>query len=316
MAVTIDGSMLAVLLPPERLVKALEEGFAAAPEQPDRVHLDLDGIPVDRATLLLMPAWNERFIGVKTATIFPTNVDQGIPSVFASYLLKDAATGRDLAVLDGTVLTRLRTAAASALASTFLSRKDSSTLLMIGAGSLAVPLIRAHSAVRPLSRIMVWNRSAERVEQLQAELDQDIEPVDDLAAACRSADIISSATLSTEPLILGEWIRPGTHVDLVGAYRPDMRESDTYLMRKADVFVDTYSGARHEAGDLLCAEAEGGWSFESVRADLATLCREGHPGRTHPDTVTVFKSVGASLEDLIAAGLAWDRMNGANRLGP
>ena len=312
MAVTIDGVTLATLLPADQLIRALKEGFASAPEQPERTHLDLDGIPVDKATLLLMPAWNERFIGVKTATIFPTNVDRGIPSVFASYLLKDALTGKDLAVLDGTVLTRLRTAAASALASSFLSRPEASSLLMIGAGSLAAPLIRAHAALRPLSRIMVWNRSIERVQQLRAELDMDIEPVRDLGEACGQADIISSATLSTTPLILGEWVLPGTHIDLVGAYRSDMRESDTYLIRKADVFVDTHPGSRQEAGDLMCAAADGGWSFESVVADLATLCREEHPGRTRADAITVFKSVGASLEDLVAAGLAWDRMNDAN----
>lgn len=259
-----------------------------------------------------MPAWNAHFTGVKTATIHPSNGNLGLPSVHGAYLLKDTATGQDLAFMDGTLLTRLRTAAASALASQFLSRPDSSTLLMVGAGSLASHLIRAHSVVRPIRRVLIWNRSMDAVQRLTEQLEMPIEPVSDLDGAVAQADIISCATLSTTSLVRGELLRNGTHLDLVGAYRPDMRESDAQAVLSSQVFVDTHDGARHEAGDLIRAAAETDWSFDQVRCDLAGLCSGRAPGRTDPEAITLFKSVGASLEDLIAAGLAWERYKAEN----
>jgi len=306
----IDAEALSSLLPFPELIPALHAGFSAHPGQPDRVHLTVPSGRESPSTLLLMPAWNDRYIGVKVATIHPHNGEKGLPSVHASYVLKDAETGQDLAVLDGTALTRLRTAAASALASTFLSRRDASTLLMVGAGALAVPLIRAHASVRPIHRVLAWNRTPDRTADLQKAVDLPVTPIDDLSTGVAEADIISCATLSLGPLIRSHDVGDGTHIDLVGAYRPDMRESDSALIGRARVFVDTYPGARHEAGDLVQAASEGDWSFELIEADLADLCSGKHPGRHGPEEVTVFKSVGASIEDLIAAGLAWERYNG------
>lgn len=302
----LDGDSLSRLLDPLALIQALREGFRNAPLQPARTHLSIAGVGVDDATLLLMPAWNDRFTGVKVATIHPSNGKLALPSVFATYLLKDTATGKDLAVLDGTVLTRLRTAAASALAADHLARPDATTLLMVGAGSLAPHLIRAHSVVRPIRRLLVWNRSMESIERLRSQVDLPIDPVSNLDEATAEADIISCATLSTSAIVKGRWLRPGTHLDLVGAYRPDMRESDAEAVSRSDVFVDTFEGARHEAGDLIRAAAESDWTFDDVRSDLAGLCSGRAPGRTDPAAITLFKSVGASLEDLVAAGLAWD----------
>lgn len=312
MPAVIDGPTLARLLDPASLVAALAEGFKTAPPQPPRTHLSIKGVGVDDATLLLMPAWNARYTGVKTATIHPSNGNLGLPSVHGAYLLKDTTTGKDLAFIDGTLLTRLRTAAASALASQFLSRPDSSTLLMVGAGSLAPHLIRAHSVVRPIRRVLVWNRSMDAVQPLIGELDMPIEPVSDLDGAVAQADIISCATLSTTSLVRGDLLQNGTHLDLVGAYRSDMRESDAQAVLRSQVFVDTHDAARHEAGDLIRAAAETDWSFDQVRGDLAGLCSGRAPGRTDPEAITLFKSVGASLEDLIAAGLAWERFKAEN----
>lgn len=302
----LDPDTLSRLLQPSTLINALRHGFATALVQPARTHLDIGSTASENATLLMMPAWNDKYLGIKTATIHPSNGKRSLPSVHASYVLKDAATGKDLAFLEGTMLTRLRTAAASALASTYLSRPDAATLLMIGAGSLAAPLINAHASVRPVERIMIWNRTEARRKSLEDMLGRPVEWIDDLDRAMAEADIISCATLSTDPLVRGERIRPGTHVDLVGAYRMGMRESDAALIKGSSVFVDTYEGARHEAGDLMFAAAESDWSFDCIEADLETLCKGLHAGRSHADQVTVFKSVGASLEDLIAAQLAWE----------
>lgn len=307
MPAVIDGHTLEQILDPRSLVQALLDGFRTASPQPARSHLGIEGVGVDDATLLLMPAWNAAYTGVKIATIHPSNGRRGLPSVHASYLLKDTQTGQDLALLDGTVLTRLRTAAASALASSFLSRTDSSTLLMVGAGSLAPHLIRAHASVRPIERVLIWNRSGNGLADVRAQAGRDVEWVPDLDEAIGMADIISCATLSTEALIKGRFVRPGTHIDLVGAYRPDMRESDAKLMLRSAVHVDTYEGARHEAGDLIRAAAETDWTFDRVQGDLADLCSGRAPGRSDPEAITLFKSVGASLEDLVAAGLAWER---------
>lgn len=296
------------LLDPSSLVSALRDVFADHGEAPPRAHYTLHSHSgTDPDTLLLMPAWNSRYLGVKVATIHPENGKSSLPAVHATYLLKDVATGQDLAFLDGQTLTRLRTAAASALASSFLSRQDATTLLMIGAGALAAPLIEAHKAVRPIHRVLVWNRSPERIKALERLVDCPLERVTDLGSAVAEADIISCATLSVQPLFEGSHIAPGTHIDLVGAYRPDMRECDASTVERSRVFVDTYAGAREEAGDLIQAVHDGDWSMALIESDLAGLCRGKHSGRQDYDDITLFKSVGASLEDLAAAVLAWEK---------
>ncbi|MBT3449992.1 MAG: ornithine cyclodeaminase family protein [Bacteroidetes Order II. Incertae sedis bacterium] len=289
------------------LIEALDLAFKDDPYIPVRQHLTIPKDAADDATLLLMPAWNEAYIGVKLATIHPENPENGLPSVHASYLLKSAKTGANLAMLDGAALTRIRTAATSALAAQYLARDHASTLLMIGAGALSLPLIEAHCSVRPIDRIMLWNRGAERGRLLLEKLDSRAELVTDLDVAVSEADIISCATLSSLPLVRGECVRPGTHVDLVGAYTPSMRESDAQLIEHSSVFVDTRMGATHEAGDLIQVAREGRWTMDQILADLPDLCGGRHPGRQTEDEITVFKSVGASLEDLVAASLAYER---------
>jgi alanine dehydrogenase len=215
-----------------------------------------------------------------------------------------------LACLDGSELTRRRTAAASALAARELAREDASSLLVVGTGKLAPMVIEAHAAVRPITRVCIWGRNPEKARQLAAAYADrfETEAVTDLEAAAREADLISCVTLSTEPLIRGEWLATGTHLDLIGAFRPNMRETDGECLRRGEVFVDTFAGARGEAGDIHQAIDEGAFDFDEIRADLAELLLAKQPGRSSDDAITVFKSVGASLEDLAAAIEVWEQL--------
>lgn len=296
------------------LVEALRAAFKAGCEAPVRHHHDV-ATSGSGGTLLLMPAWQvDRYLGVKIATVFPDNAQQSRPAVAASYLLSSARTGEPVALIEGTELTARRTAAASALAASYLSRSDSKHLVMVGTGRLAPNLIAAHAAVRPLERVTLWGRSAAKAEALAGTLREtlklEIRAAADLAAAVAEADIVSCATLSKEPLVRGAWLRPGTHLDLVGGFTPQMREADDAAIRKADVFVDTRAGALKEAGDIVQPLAAGVLRESEIRADLFELARGQARGRETAQAVTLFKSVGAAIEDLAAAILVYERCAG------
>jgi alanine dehydrogenase len=308
-----DGAAVDGRLAYPALVDILEAAFRKGAIAPLRHHhaIALEGRP--EATLLLMPAWEAsapggqaagRYLGVKSVTVFPDNATRGKPAVFGTYLLLSAETGETLAVMDATRLTAWRTGAASALASRYLSRPDASRLAMVGAGALAPQLVRAHASVRPIRQVAIWNRSPDRAQALAAALAPtglDIAVADDLESAVRRADIVSTATLSAEPLIRGAWLAPGTHVDCVGAYRPSMRETDDEAVRRARIFVDTRTGAFGEAGDILQPLQAGVIGKDAVLGDLFDLTRGFVAGRATPDEITLFKSVGAAIEDLAAA---------------
>jgi ornithine cyclodeaminase/alanine dehydrogenase-like protein (mu-crystallin family) len=290
-----------------RLADALEASFRDGGEpMPVRQSYDV-GASGQPAHLLTMPAWRRgRSLGVKLVTVFPQNAQRGLGSVSSLYVLMDGATGQPRAVVDGDALTNRRTAAASALASRFLSRPDSRTLLIVGTGHLAPHLAAAHSAIRPIERILVWGRNEERALALAEALQRpglDAAAVSDLPLAIGEADIISAATTSSQPLITGRHLRPGTHLDLVGAFTPQMRESDDEAVLRSEVFVDTYQGALAEAGDLLAPIAAGCWSADKICADLHELAAGLKPGRRSVNDITLFKSVGAAIEDLVAAEL-------------
>ncbi|MCX7056603.1 MAG: ornithine cyclodeaminase family protein [Proteobacteria bacterium] len=306
----LDAAAVAASLTPARLVAGLERMFTLGCTAPVRHHHTVQVPGAADATLLLMPAWQPgAYLGTKICTIFPSNMDIGLPAVSAGYLLMNGRTGTVLALIDGGELTSKRTAATSALAARFLARDDAKTLLVIGTGRISAELARCHHAVRPgLERILVWGRSADNADRLASALVAEGLPaisVTDLATAVGAADIVSSATLSTEPLIHGAWVRPGTHVDLVGGFTPTMREGDDALIRAARVFADTRDGALKEAGDLVIPVARGILDPASV-VDLHGLCRGENPGRRSPDDITLFKSVGAALEDLAAAILVYE----------
>jgi ornithine cyclodeaminase len=289
------------------LIEALRQGFAAGCEAPVRHHHAVPRSGAADATLLLMPAWQrDRHLGVKIVQVSPGNEAKGLPTVDGLYLLFDATTGTPLAVMDGKSLTERRTAAASALAASYLARPDAAHHLVIGAGAVAAMLVPAHAAVRPISRVTLWNRTVAKADLLAERLATEgfrVEVSTDLQAALGEADIISAATMSAEPLVRGDAVKPGAHVDLVGAFNPTLRESDDALMARGSLFVDTKGGALAEAGDILQAIASAAIDETAIQAELADLCRGDHPGRRHPDEITVFKSVGAAIEDLVAANL-------------
>jgi len=290
-------------LPWAALVQALEAAFVAADTEVPLRHAHALGAG---GSLLLMPAWSNAALGVKLVTVMPQAAAQGLPTVQASYLLSDRRSGAPLALLDGEALTLRRTAAASALAARHLARADARTLLVVGAGRLSPWLVRAHVALRPaLARVMVWARRSDAAEALAVELRREgIDAVAqlDLAAAVAQADIVSCATTSTDPLLRGEWLQPGTHLDLVGGFRADMREADdAAIARCTCIVVDTRAGALTEAGDLVQPLARGVITPDCIAGDLAELLRGDCAGRTAADQVTLFKSVGTALEDLAAA---------------
>jgi ornithine cyclodeaminase len=292
------------------LVEALRAGFAKGAEAPLRhVHLVA---PETEGRLLLMPAWREGEVaGVKLVTVFPQNRARGIATVAALYVLLDGETGHPRALVDGETLTLRRTGAASALASTYLSRADSETLLVVGTGTLAPYMAAAHCAVRPIRRVLVWGRTPARAEALSAKLAGNglrAAAAPDLEGALAEADIVTCATTATEPVLRGSAIRPGTHVDLVGGFTRTMREADDALVARAEIYVDTYAGALAEAGDLVQPMESGAIARADVRAELAELVRGERPGRSSPEAVTLFKSVGTALEDLYAARLAVSRV--------
>ncbi len=282
-------------------VEALREGFKSSVITPLRVVHDTSAV----TTLLIMPAWNAAFTGIKTVTVKSDNASLGLSTVQGSYLLIDNATGAPVAVMDGTELTRRRTAAASALAADYLARKDASTLLLVGAGALAPHFAAAHASVRNIKRVMIYNRNPEKAKALASALGAEI--VNDLPAAVGEADIISGITNSTEAIIKGAWVKPGTHIDLAGAYKPAMRETDGAAVGIARVYVDTREGAADEAGDLIQAEAEGHFKFTDIQGDLRQLCSGTMIGRKTDAEITLFKSCGTALEDLAAAAMAYLR---------
>jgi ornithine cyclodeaminase len=296
------------------LVETLRMAFREGAVQPVRHHHTIERPDGAASTLLLMPAWTDfnaagtsagGHIGVKVVTVSPDNNEIAKPAVMGLYLLLDGKTGEPQALIDGQRLTQWRTACASALAASYLAREDASRHLIIGAGALAPFLARAHSAVRPIREVRIWNRTFANAEKVAATLKaegMDAEAVDNLDHALGNADIVSSATIASAPLVKGAFLKPGTHVDLVGGFAPGMRESDDDAIRRARVYVDTRAGATKEAGDIVQPLASGVLKGEAIVADLYELTRGQKPGRGSADEITLFKSVGAALEDL-AAGI-------------
>jgi len=296
----IDAAATRAALPMNRLVAALHAAFVAGAEAPLRHRHALP----DGASLLLMPAWQgRRALGVKIVTVFPGNGARGLNAVASTYLLCNGTTGQHLAIIDGNEITGRRTAAASALAGRYLARADATRLLIVGSGHVAGLMAEAWRAVRPIASVAVWNVRPAGAERLAAELraaGYAATATADLQAACATADIVSCATLSTVPLVRGAWLRPGTHLDLVGAYLPSMRECDDDAVRGARLFIDT-DAALAEGGDIMQPLQSGVIGRDNIAGTLFSLCRNEVPGRRDAAERTVFKSVGSAIEDLAAA---------------
>ena len=261
----------------------------------------------ERQTFLNLPAWLPgRAMGTKMITVMPQNEQAwNLPTVHAVYQLFNGENGEPLAAIDGTAMTLRKTAADSALGAKLLAREDVETLAVLGAGAMAPHLIQAHCAVRPsIRRVSIWNRTLAKAEVIARDLAVDgvtITATDDIEAAVRGAEVISSATSATEPIIMGEWLQPGCHLDLVGSFTPDMRESDDEAVRRSTLFVDSRWFAIHLPGDLAQPVANALISENDIAADLFELCSGGHPGRTGRDEVTFFKNGGGAHLDLFTA---------------
>ena len=303
----INADSIAEALPYGRLIESLRKAFSTETISPERTQHKIKTNGNYDATLLVMPAWKQgKNVGIKIVSVFPGNVEQNLSAVHANYFLLDAENGLPKAVLDGTELTLRRTACASALAADYLANHDVKTLLMVGTGNLAPHLVKAHMQVRDYSRVLIWGRRQKKAEQLISFLEFDnikIDVVTDLKKAVSVADVISCATLSNEPLILGKWLRLGQHLDLVGAFTPEMREVDSQAVVLSKIVVDTYDGALSESGELITALKEGAIVEKDILAELAEVIKKEKTVRTKADEITLFKSVGTALEDLAAAEL-------------
>ncbi|WP_196890253.1 ornithine cyclodeaminase family protein [Aureivirga sp. CE67] len=291
----------------KELIQYLQNSFAKfSALVPMRHHHDFPNPKAGtKSTLLLMPAFvPSEEAGVKIVTVNPKNSDYDLPSIHGTYIYLDAHKGTVKAIMDGKSLTAKRTAAASALASKFLSKKDSSSLLMIGTGALSKNLILAHASVRPIKDVYVYGRDIRKAQKVCKSLENEsfkMHFVKEISDVISKVDIISCATLSVEPLIHGEDLQKGQHIDLVGSYKRNMREADDEVMRKGEIFVDTIEGATKESGDLIIPLEENIISLNDIKGTLNDLCTESNIGRNSDDQITVFKSVGHALEDLSAA---------------
>lgn len=303
----INSDFIEQLTDFKSLITDLKKGFSLNKTLvPMRHHHDFPNPKVNSdSTLLIMPAWNpSENAGVKIVTVSPKNSTFNLPSIQGTYIYFDATKGTIKAILEAKALTVKRTAAASALASSFLSRKDSSSLLMIGTGALSVNLIKAHASVRPIKDVFVWGRNFEKAQNICNQLKSETfncSAIKTIEEKITEVDIISCATLSKTPLVLGKNLKQGQHIDLVGAYKKDMREADDDTISKSSVFVDTFQGGLKESGDIVIPLRNGILKESDVKADLFSLCANEHDGRTSEHEITLFKSVGHALEDLVAA---------------
>jgi alanine dehydrogenase len=305
MMLVLNSEKIGRLVSMPRLIECLEKAFRSEHKLPSRQIAEIPG--GEGRLLLSMPAFDFQGAGVvKLATVIPDNPSKGAPTI-QSVIVVFSATGAPVALLDGTIVTKLRTGAASALASTYLSRSDSAHLVVIGTGALAPYMAMAHASARPIRRISICGRHPRRAattaEEVRALVSPDIKVLvpNSIEAAVGTADIVSCATSSATPVLVGTWLRRGIFVDLVGSFSPSKREADDDVMRRSRIFVDTLVGALSEAGDILEPLTRAIITRERIEGDLADLVCGRVLGRTSDDDITLFKAVGSAIEDLAVA---------------
>lgn len=311
---TIGPELLRELTPWPALIDAISTAFREPCEMPPRLHCDVSVPGAPAGTLLLMPAWTVGgLLGVKVVQVFPGNSLINKPAIHGIYMLASARDGEVLAMMDAQELTARRTAATSALAAGFLSRRTSRRLLVMGTGRLAFNMAAAHASIRPIEQVSFWGRNRDRAvclaSEVRKELDIEADVVDDLPEAISRADIISTVTTTREPILPGRFLSAGTHVDLVGGFTPEMRETDDDTVKSAHVYVDDSKTAPQKAGDIRIPIDRGLIRQSDIKGDLFALCQQRIRGRSSDDDITLFKSVGVALEDLAAAGLAWNTLD-------
>lgn len=313
MTLILTASALEAVADLPATIKAVEQAFhdisVGTARQPGPISMQL---PSSDSCFVIMPglADAQEMAAVKLLADIPANQNAGLPTQRSTILLTHQQTGEPLAVLDGRVPTRLRTAAASAVASKHLARPDSSTLGLIGAGALAVAHAEAMASVLPIDTIVVWSRTTETVETFRraiAHVEVKVIAVSTPREAVEAGDVVCTLTPSVEPIVFGSWFMPGQHINAVGARpRPTHREIDSAGMARASVFVDSLDTAVLKSGDLLLAVAEEVMRLDDVRAELGDVIAGRHPGRLDDGEVTLFDSVGVGMQDLAIGRLLYD----------
>jgi len=308
------------LLPMSECIAAMEAAFTALAR--GEAHQPLRTIfrpPEVKGVMAMMPTFRQgpsSLFGLKAICVFPGNAAIGKDAHQGGVMLFDGATGELLALINASVITAIRTAAVSGLATRLLARPDAGDLAIIGAGVQARPHLLAMNCVRPLKRVRIASRNFHSAQKLAQEMQPQfpdlIEPVETAEAAVRGADIIVTATTSREPVLQREWISPGTHINAIGTFSPRAREIDTATVAAASLFVDRRESAVNEAGDYLIAAQEGAIGPEHIRADLGEVLTGVLPGRTSPSEITIFKSLGLAIEDLAAAAHVYQKAQAAN----
>ncbi|MHC4993048.1 MAG: ornithine cyclodeaminase family protein [Planctomycetota bacterium] len=310
----MNGEAVRAALPVDDAIEAVRAAYIACSTghgaAPERVALDLPG---DRNVALFMPGFmdaaNCRSLVIKTVTVFPANPQRGLPMNQGALLAIDPGTGAACGLLDTATVTAIRTAAGSAVATDCLARSDATSLAVLGTGVLAPEHIAAILKVRDVRRVRIWGRTgahaerlAERVRQRHADVEIEVVPTADDAVS--RADIVCTLTPSERPLFADDRVADGAHVNAVGAFRPTMCELPPETIGRSRVFVDQRSAALVEAGDLMQAEQSGAFSWDDLAAEIGEVASGAHPGRAGDDEITVFKSVGMSLQDAATAAVA------------
>lgn len=318
MPLILDEAAVRTVLPMTELIDAmggaLAEFSGRRVVQPLRTVLE---IGAGKNFFGVMPAHvpSQHALGTKLVTVFGRNHERGLPSHLATILLLDEETGALQAIMDGRYITEARTAAVSAVSVQRLARPDAATLAILGAGVQARSHLEAIALVRDLKEVRVWSRtaaSAQRfVDEMTGHTHAPLHAVGSAEAAVREADIIVLVTASPEPVLFDRWVADGAHICAVGACRPTQREMEAALVKRAGLYVDSRHGALAEAGDIVLAIAEGAIDAPHIRAELGELVNGSAGGRSGPDEVTIFKSLGMAVEDVVAAQLAYNKARSA-----
>ena len=292
----------------DAVIAALKVGLAKPAGTPPRQVFSLSECENNHDAFAVLPAWNDEVISVKSFTYFPNNVDSGFKSLYSKIMLFDRTHGEPLALIDGTSVTLWRTAGVSALACAYLSRTDSRHLVFFGSGNLALYMIEAHISVRSLNKVTVVARNKDKAASLLRTLASKFTHIEFCVGAAdeatlSSADIVSCATGSHAPLFEGSWLKPGCHVDLIGNHHKDARECDTVTICRAKVFVDSRVNVLNEAGEVLLPISEGAIEKSHILGELSELHWLNFTRM--PEDITVFKSVGMALSDLLTAQLVY-----------
>ena len=303
----IDEKQVQETLSFNTLIPLLKQKFADYFNMPQRQVFKLDSAPDNHDAFALLPAWDKDVIGTKAFTYFPNNQQsQGKKSLYSKIMLFSRQTGEPLALVDGTSITYWRTAAVSALASQLLSRANSRQLMLFGSGNLAPYLIKAHLSVRSIEHVIIAARSPDKGEKLRQKMQEFYPKVSfsvslDIEADVKSSDIIICATSASEPLFNGEVVSAGSHIDCLGNHHANCRECDTTTMLRAQVYVDSLENTLKEAGELLIPINESKFEVSDIKGELADLCKTNLSLRQSEEEITLFKSVGTAMSDLVAA---------------